>query len=434
MKNNILFCLLFVNVIFSQGFTGFLTDNYAGVHNVINNPAEIVDSYYRTDINLASFNIAGSNDYYSFDLFEALKSGAELNDISTTFPSSNNNLHINYDALGPSFMMNLTPRSSIAVFSRARTIIQAADIDGAYLEDLEGDVNTGYDIKNQNFSISSNAWAELGFSYAHILKDSPHHKVKIGVSAKYLVGIYTGYIKANNFSLNYNPNAINLDEVYSSTGNIETGNINNFDNVTDPSNFSGSGLALDLGFSYEYRPQIHYYKYKIAASITDLGYLNYKDTEIKVFDATAQVSESDFNNLDFENFYTLLSSSNSIKMTMPTAFKTQADLNLNNRYFINLSSQFNLVNRTKENANYLPNSVFITPRLQYKWLSLYLPVGYRQFAGTQAGFGFRAGPLVIGSGSIVSSIFEKTKAVDAYMALKIPVFRKKGTKDDDFFK
>lgn len=417
----------------AQNYTGFLTDNYAGVHNVLNNPAEIVDSKYRTDISIFSLGINASNDFYSFDLFEALKSDVDFESISDKSLSNSNSLHVNYDILGPSFMMNLTPRSSIALFTRGRGLLHATDIDGAYLEDLEDNGDSSYSVQNQNFSIASNSWVELGVSYAHILKDSPHHKVKIGGSAKYLLGLYSGYLKANNFSVAFNPNG-NADGVYTTSGSIETGNISNFDDIESPDDFSGSGFAVDLGISYEYRPQIHYYKYKLAASITDLGYINYKETEVRRFDANAIVSESDFNSADFDTFFTVLSTSNSFRTVMPTALKTQADFNFNNRFFLNLSTQFNLNDRTKENSNYLTNRVLLTPRLQYKWLSLYMPIGYTQYAGAQAGFGFRAGPLVIGSGSIVSSVFEKTKVVDVYAALKIPVFRKKGTKDADFFK
>ena len=67
MKNKILyaftfFCLNFVN---AQSYFGYLNDNYAGVHSVLNNPANIVDSRYRADINLFSFSGLATNDYYS---------------------------------------------------------------------------------------------------------------------------------------------------------------------------------------------------------------------------------------------------------------------------------------------------------------------------------------------------------------------------------
>ena len=46
MKNKILIAIAFFSISYAnaQSYFGYLNDNYAGVHSVINNPANIVDS------------------------------------------------------------------------------------------------------------------------------------------------------------------------------------------------------------------------------------------------------------------------------------------------------------------------------------------------------------------------------------------------------
>ena len=66
MKNKILITVVFFSLSFAnaQSYFGYLNDNYAGVHAVLNNPANIVDSRFRADINLFSFSGLAANDYY----------------------------------------------------------------------------------------------------------------------------------------------------------------------------------------------------------------------------------------------------------------------------------------------------------------------------------------------------------------------------------
>ena len=47
-----------------------------------------------------------------------------------------------------------------------------------------------------------------------------------------------------------------------------------------------------------------------------------------------------------------------------------------------------------------------------------------EYSGTQVGTGFRAGPLFIGSGSIISNLLSNnSKAFNMYVGLKIPVYQ-----------
>ena len=65
-------CLFGVISANSQSYVGFLTDNYSGVHGVINNPASIADSRFKADINLIGVSALLGNDYFGFNVNDLL--------------------------------------------------------------------------------------------------------------------------------------------------------------------------------------------------------------------------------------------------------------------------------------------------------------------------------------------------------------------------
>lgn len=112
MKNKILIAIAFFSISYAnaQSYSGYLNDNYAGVHSVINNPANIVDSRFRADINLFSFSGLLTNDYYGAKFGDMLKSDYDFERDGKQYPTDSNNFLINFDVLGPSFMFNLNKK------------------------------------------------------------------------------------------------------------------------------------------------------------------------------------------------------------------------------------------------------------------------------------------------------------------------------------
>ena len=446
MKNKILFAIAFFSICYAnaQSYFGYLNDNYAGVHSVINNPANIVDNRYRADINLVSFSGLLTNDYYGAKFGDLLKSDYDFERDGKQYPSDANNFLINADILGPSFMFNLNKKSSLAIFTRARSITHLSNISGKALNDIQEDIDENYQVNNQNFSIAANAWGEFGVSYARILMDKGEHFLKGGLSAKYLYGAFTGYAKANNLNIAYNYTGDPATNTTSSSGNLEAGNITSLDNFDDPTENTGSGFGADLGFTYEYRPDHQKYKYtnkeggtsyhkeqnkykfKIGVSITDIGAINYKDAIVSVYNVNTTYTDAQYDaDPSFDNLYTKISESKSVRFKLPTAIHLNADWRMNKRFYLNLNTDFSAVAAEDKNSSYINNNVSLTPRYEVKWLSLYAPISYLEYSGLQAGFGFRVGPLFIGSGSIISAMLSETQALDAHLGLKIPIYHSK---------
>lgn len=430
MKKQLTFIMLLLTFVSNaQSFFGFQYDNYAGVNAVMSNPANIVDSRFRTDINIFSGDVNLTNSYYSFTLNELFNDNYYSQE-NTTNTSGLNSLYTKVDILGPSFMFNIAKNQSIAITTRLRGIGHVTNLDGNLINSInDNDAFGDYSISNQNFSIASNSWGELGGTYARVLFDKGTHFLKAGVTLKYLFGINTGFVKANNLSVQFNE----TNNTYTTSGSIEVGNTNSFEDVQDPFDNQGTGFGGDIGFTYEYRPDNrnnaskgqNKYLYRIGFSVTDIGSMTYKDATIDTYNANATVTEDQFENGSFDSFYNKTSTKNKVNVSLPTAVRTNIDWSMSNKLYLNFNSELSLVKNTNSNSNYIANNVSITPRYESKWLSVYLPFSYVKYSGLQSGFGLRMGPLFVGSGSVINGLLGKIKAIDVNFGLKIPIFQKK---------
>lgn len=419
---------------FSQSFFATHFDNYAGVYSVMSNPANIVDSRYRTDINLVSGSFFANSDYYSVKISDLVNDPSNFENYAKTTPSNSNNFYRNIDVLGPSFQVDLNYFNTIAIFSRLRTINHISQIDGIYLEDLQDNVEQGYNVTNQNFSIASNSWYEIGASYATILINDQTNFLKGGISVKYLGGLYSGYAKGSNISVQYNYTGIPATNTTTINGQIETGNLESLDGFATPIENEGTGFGADIGLTYEFRTAqsladctgaANKYVFKFGISITDIGSIRFKNGESVVYQAKGiPFSDADYvvnDNLD--NYFTRVTDSKSFNVSLPTALHANADWNIiYNKLYLNLNTDYNLVKEVEPNSNYIKNVTSLTPRFESKWLSLYLPLSIIENSGFHTGFGFRFGPITVGSGSVVSSLLGYTKAVDVHVGLKVPIY------------
>lgn len=454
MKKITLFILFVLSSVFlkAQSYIGFLTDNYSGVHGVISNPANIVDSRFKTDINLAGASVFAGNDYYGVNVMDAFKEDYDFDLDATKSPSNDNNIFANADVLGPSFMFNLSKKSSIAIFSRVRAFSSINEINGNTVDAIDDDETDDFVVNEGDFSIFGQAWAEVGLTYARVFMNKEQHFLKGGLSLKYLQGAGSGYVYGKNVTVNYDadgidPNTGSID----STGELTYGRFEEFDNDDyDYDLPDATGFGVDLGFVYEWRPNHadytktntngdaytlkhkNKYKLKLGLSITDLGSINYKNGAEDVYDITnAGVNEDDFDNADdiedfLSTFYSLTESNSGYKTKLPTALHLNADWSFSNNFYLNLNTDFALTQKGKMYASRISNIASLTPRFESRWFSFYVPLSVVENNGFQAGAGLRLGPLYLGSGSVLTALTsDNTKGADVYAGLKIPVYQGK---------
>ncbi|MFL1012258.1 DUF5723 family protein [Flavisericum labens] len=465
MKKTTLLMLFLLGTIslHAQSFIGFLTDNYSGVNSVVSNPANIVDSRFKTDINLVGASFLAGNDYYGVNVMDALKDDYDFDLNATKSPSNNNNFGTYEDILGPSFMFNLNKKSSIAIFTRARSVININEINGNTIDAIDDEDTDDFVVNEGDFGAFGQAWAEVGLTYARVFMNKEEHFLKGGLSLKYLQGLGSGYIYGRNVTVDYDADGTDLGGgettgSFDSTGEITYGRFAEFDNDNyDYELPDANGFGVDIGFVYEWRPNYadytktntkgdtytlkhkNKYKLKLGLSITDLGSIKYKEGAEDVYDITTNtggVSEDDFDDAEdvedfLNNFYSLTSSSGSYKTSLPTALHFNADWNFRGKFYLNLNTDLSLTKKGKVKASSIPNIVSLTPRFESRWFSFYLPLSVVQYNGFQAGAGLRAGPLYLGSGSVLSALTsDNTKGADVYAGLKIPVYQGKARDKD----
>ena len=449
MKKSVLFLFLLVSITFTnaQSYFGYYHDNYAGVQGVLYNPASIVDSRFKTDINLFSFSTSVSNDLYAVEFSEALKSGYDFDSQAKKSFSNSNKAIVNFDLMGPAFMFNITTKQSLAVFSRARSFINLFDINGNLINELskeEDNNDFDYFVGNPNFT--ANSWSEFGLSYAAVLYQKETHFLKGGITVKYLQGIANAHFKGDNITLKYVENTTNPElSEYTSTGTAIYGTSQDFEeNSTINIDSNSRGLGVDLGLVYEWRPyfdttekeaanfkEMNKYKLRFSLSLTDLGSINYKKGIQKKYDLDNTINQEDYDDADgfdvfLSDFYTETIISETVKSKLPTALHTDIDWNMHKKFYLNINGDFSLVDNSILNQISIENRLSFTPRFESKWFSFYVPLSFMQYSGTRMGLGMRTGVFFIGSGSAISNLFVKeSKGLDIQLGVKVPVFQKK---------
>ncbi|MDO7171468.1 DUF5723 family protein [Mariniflexile sp. AS56] len=437
--NITLACLIVITTSISlnaQSYIGHSIDNYAGIHSLISNPSNVVDSGFKADINLISVSGFGGSDYFGINVSDILNSegGFDFESDSNKYPTDENNFFANADIIGPSFMFNLSPKSSIGIVSRVRAFLNINNISGELYESISDnfDINEDFDFNSKDLTGTIHAWAEIGLVYGRTLVNKNTNFLKAGITLKYLQGAGSVFLNSPNFTGQYTASNKEL----TTTGELTYGNSQDFDNNDITFENLSAGYGADIGFTYEYRPNTiqdslsknkNKYKLKIGASITDIGSINYKESVVTIYDLNKTVDATNYNE-DTQQFlednYTGVESTLAQDIKLPTAFHLLIDYRLRKRIYISLLSNLSLIKSNTENANTSINSVTLAPRLETKLFSLYSPISIRQYGEFAWGGGIRLGPLTVGSGSILSNLIsDSSKTTDVFVGLKIPIYQ-----------
>lgn len=428
----ILFFTASVHFIHAQSFIGSTVDNYAGVHSVLFNPANAADSRMKLDINLFSTSAYVGNDFITIDLSDIgnFGDGFDFDSDAETNPTDNNNFFGNVDILGPSALFNLNEKSSIAITTRARGFFNLHNIGGELYEVA----NSDDDVDNFNLSMDDlsgvvHAWAEFGVTYGRVVLEKDKHFLKAGATLKYLAGAGGVFGFSPQLMANYNSS----NEALTTSGNLNYGYTSGFD--SDEIGFSdvSGGFGADLGVVYEFRNADNWdenpYKFRVGLSVTDIGAINYKGTSNFRYDMNATIDANEFEEKDLdevlEDNYIGSETLEKTKFGLPTAIQVFADYSISTRFFVSAQGAISIKKVSDIPVSNIINSFSVTPRFEMRWISVYSPISVRQYDSSVAwGFGLRAGPLTVGSGSILTNLISSSsRSADVYIGLKIPLYK-----------
>ncbi|MES2516315.1 MAG: DUF5723 family protein [Bacteroidota bacterium] len=476
MKKILLFIILsFGYFAQSQDFVGFNQSNYAGVTGVYQQPASIVDSRMKFDMTLVGINLGVYNNYIGVDrsAFARVKV-----DGKTTLPAfddtlfadkylsermngRNKSVYVANRIAGPSFMIPLNRKNAIAFTSSVRNYVNidgvSPDLAKLAYEEFKYPSLWIAKLENKNLSVQEMTWAEYGLTYAHVFKDDNEHYFKGGVTVKLLQGIQSAYMFVNDLQYSFQTDttlSIFQSEVkYGHSDNLafkdlKVGESNTGTNVFDYSQ-SYPGVGFDFGVVYEWRPSYMKYKYdmdgvkdlwrndknkyklKVGLSITDLGSIKFKKGSTSG-DFQANVgywnlkpinpkSVGEFDDT-LKGRFPQTNSKSTYRMNLPTAISAQIDYQVWKDFYVNLTPFIALQFKNNDTKVHDISSITLTPRYDWKWAGIFVPIQYNFLDGFRAGAAVRLGPIVVGSSNLGPLVGQKTLyGADIYAMLKIPI-------------
>jgi hypothetical protein len=432
-----------------QTFSGFRSGNYRGVTGVFFNPANIADSRYRWDVNLFSVNTVVGNDKADF----------RISDLTGNFNEDEfrdkllggegtNNAQMQFDFLGPSFMFNTGKKNSFALSTRARAWVNVIDLDGRLAESVTDGSEISYPFtmnSKSNNLVLATGWSEFGVTWARVLMNEGKNFLKGGLTAKYIAPALNGSLRLDQFNATINEDAQERTYLTNTSGLVQLNfggfNFDNLDPI-DLLNFSSGSFGADLGFVYEYRPgnqtdlAKNKYKWRISAAVQDIGKLRFTKDTARSGAYQANISESQrfyLDNLDdvpLEEFKQVLNDfpqyftnkSNSIpdeySVSLPTTLQFDVDYLIGRGFYVNLGAQLPLSSNAGYNRMRQYSQFTLTPRYEGRGFGFYLPVQSSSLTGFTTGFALRAGPLFLGSGSVITALTRGSKQADFFMGLR----------------
>jgi cell division septation protein DedD len=483
----VLICIASPFVANAQYQLGMRNSNFAGVYSTVFNPAHIADSRYLTSFNLLSPSVAAQNNYVQFNtpynqwkvLFNNLEAqyiddnGYPLFENSFGQERLNGNKKYAFASaavMGPSFSLGFNDLSGFAFYNRTRMVAHLSGLNESlmkiYLEDLDTTAPgyspnqhqtryVGEDFNQGSFGVGANAFQEYAFAYARVLQ-SKKHFLKAGVTVKYMVGLGAAYVRIKNLDYNLEQE----DSIRFENTDLEYAYISeDFYNRQDPrlndffgKSKLGSGLGLDVGVVYEYRPDYrdfsykmnrkrmedrssNKYAYRLAGSITDFGAIRYtRFANIRtVQQGSAGTGYSRFNQAlawngtsDVDTFmqglFPGMTADSVFSSRLPTALHLETDYHYRDNWYISASYHQSLRRRSTPGVK-APRVFAVTPRYESKWLTVSMPFSVgNYYHPVHWGLYIGAGFFHIGTdqlGGILTG--KRTNGFDLYAGITLPI-------------
>lgn len=471
----------------SQDFLEYLNSNYSGLMGTELQPASVVDSRFKTDFNLLGIGVGLSNNYVGIKK-SALKHDGKLSNFSednykafkdTNFTknylvtrSSNQNKTVNFynQIYLPSLMITINKNNAFALKSKMRTIINVDGLESELATLVLNDLNYpdlwSKTINNKNLSLSTMSWMEYGFTFGHVFKAEGEHFLKAGITAKYVQGLQAAYmyVKDLHYQIS-NDTTISLfhSEVgYGHSDNFEQ-NQGSFQYKPTPY----ASFALDFGVVYEWRPKYKDFKYEMNGQ-KDLTMLDKNKYKLRLGlsvldvgpgvkfrkgsysrDFTADISMWNVthfnpNNIqEFDDSITNIflnkkpSGDETFKMSLPTVISLQVDYQIWKDFYVNLTPfiDYHTLSfvKSKDTRIHEITSISLTPRWDWKFAGVFIPVSYDAMRTTKVGLGLRLGPIIVGTTNILPIVSKKDiYGADIHAMFKIPImYRKVRDRDKD---
>lgn len=437
-------CLFFCTAvdIRAQDYVGFNANPWSGVTGIDLQPANILGTVYKADINLVGMSLYAGNNYLAFNpksVFRWSLNQDKSNELDTTGVLTKAYIHTRLHL--PSAMFEINPNMAVALTIQARASAQLTNagrelVKQSY-EDLQYEPYLSKTYNTPGISINQLSWTEIGVTYGYLHYLSGGHRFKMAARAKYLMGLNALYLNSPDAGFRFDDGDIlsvyNTNVAY---GHTETGG--------PYLRFKpqAHSFGFDLGFKYSFKN-----RFIFGVSLLDVGTLTF-DKAPQSGNFTANINNWDLTDVTFEsvanfndtiaNRVTYKPDARQFKMALPTALSFQGTVYLwdsgafegggyNNIYF-SFNSYTAVAMGSADGRLKAVNSYVFTPGFTTIAITGGLPVSINEFEGVNVGGFLRLGPFVLGSKNFFTSLAKKqVNEADIYWAIKIPLLKPKPT-------
>ena len=489
MKNfGLLFLLLFLpsSRAVAQYLLGVSSGNYAGTNGLYLNPAHVADSRHKVFVNLATYDNFLTNNYLAWGAPYSIN-GLLTNSVGDRYRSSrglilfreeylieklngrDKRITLGADLRGPSVLYTINDRFGVALTSRLRLGGSLTHVSQSVAGLMRHGTTETTRIEPEDFgtgfSLNLNGYAEFGGTFGAVLINSDVDFLKAGVTLKRLVGLYSAHMLASNLAYRFMPdlnrrgrvNVLieNVDVRYGITDEDAFGNARPTPQFLLGRQSAGGGWGVDLGFVYEYRPDIdqydyrekgvrrfdpgqNKYRYRLSVALLDVGAVRYRNPAyVSAYDVSRPnrlIDNNAFDNVGgSDNFVAALNTTlavgdndrqTSFRSALPMALQVNLDYKIKENVYVNALVMQRL-GSTRNIGMTAPNVLALTPRYERKWLEASLPlVFFDDYRAVTIGLALRAGPIFIGTDHLPGFLnIAKPKGYDVYFGANIPIFR-----------
>jgi outer membrane protein OmpA-like peptidoglycan-associated protein len=432
--------MIFDTFLAQQQYTGYVTDNFNCYTGSYSQPASIVNSQQKISIvgsfmSLNTSNAIGRNGSNVSALF-----GNQLTKYREHRSGGYFMKNLSLDLFAFSYELN--HKQALGYSFRIRQFGNINGLDKIWTKaihskyDLETPLNTPIGMKN--FEFQQFIFNEHRFNYAHVLKDDGENFFKAGIALKLVNGIDAVYLHANSGTMQFtDPQSSNAQ--FTNT-EFQYGRAEKKNAFTSRK----LGIGTDIGFVYEFRPDhktYRYdmdgeknierydkvkYKYKIGASITDIGRVKFtKDTNSYDFTAGNIKENATYIstlgiNTNINNSFSLFKNFDSIAkhgtkqavqkktfaMNLPTSLNLQFDYHFIKSFYFSYNLTLPLLLKSDPNKSYSVALHTVSARIEKAQYSLIIPITMQRSSLIQVGiasrYSFKNIPLsfFIGSNNI----------------------------------
>jgi hypothetical protein len=478
MKKVVLFLLAIQGsvALLAQQNLGIRNSNYAGIQGALLNPSSIADSKLEWDVNaLAVDEVFDNNFFYipknslTFFGFNKIVKGIVNEDLFYTEFDPNNpnklyNLTFSTEVLGPSFFVKILKKHVVGLTISDRSYANIKNIPGnvaqnafAYLVEPDLWNTTFHDSTSR---INSMNWLEYGVHYAAVLYSKGRDELKGGISLNYLQGVAAAYTNHSN----YYYKIVDTSNIIFTNTNIDYGrtDINTYQELNH-----GHGIGMDLGFTYLHLKDpdqmVHTpdsklfggntndYVYRIGISLIDIGHINFNRNSASFHLQGDSANLTNWHEAKFSSndqfdktlsaiFYngdsTQSLTANHFKMAMPSALSLQADWNVYQNFYANLTIIKGFGHGSNPGVR-RPDIYSLTPRYETLWGEVSLPMSLMYYGlwKPRIGIAVRIAYFFIGGDSPWGLLIKTNNldGVDFYAGIHIFMPEKKKTSDEPLF-